>query len=139
MKTSCFSNWSCKNSHIVETEWARLFIFYLIDFSVVILHPVSQLYLSYTNWSSLYISHVQLCCKWTEVCSDFNLSQQSLYMWYVQHELQEQQLYKTFASFLLLLKDFSRVFPIFLLILLSWSAWKTWIPCNIWKSHSGTS
>lgn len=41
LKNSCFSIWSCKNSHIVETEQTRPFILYLIDFLVVL-----QLYLS---------------------------------------------------------------------------------------------
>lgn len=49
LKNGCFSNWSCKKSHVVETEWARLFLLYLIDFSVVILHPVFRLYLSVTE------------------------------------------------------------------------------------------
>lgn len=49
LKNCWFLNWSCTNSQMVETEWTRLFILYLINFSVVILHPVFQLYSSVTE------------------------------------------------------------------------------------------
>lgn len=48
LRNSCFSNWSCKNSNVVATEWARRLILYLFNFSVI-LCPVFQLHLSVTQ------------------------------------------------------------------------------------------
>lgn len=139
MKNSCISNWNCKNSHIVEAEWASLFILYLINFSVVIVHPVFQLYLSVTQISAhcvlvmcsyivnglkcaqilILVSKIYICDM---CCMHFKNSS------FTKHLLPSYCFWRIFL-----------VCPIFLLILLNWFVWKIWIPCNIWKSDSGTS
>lgn len=133
MKDSCFSNWSSKNSLMLETEWLKPFTLYFFDFTVVILHPVFQLCLSVAH---IWAHCVLVMCSYVVnglTCAHILILVRCVICAAWAPRIAALQ---NICYFLIASRVFFRVFTFFLLIWVNWSAWKTWKPCNIWKSHS---